>query len=1119
MNNFQAESHDSTLEFMNMRTSKGRTALMLATELGYLGICKKLAGTDVNMRCSDGKTALHYAASTGMEQVISYLVEELVADCSITDNQGFLPLHSSAAHDPEGFAYMLKKTPEYLLNEKVITELTDQAAKKKLKNLGIMAKKAEFHKHLEAYRDKFKNSLLHITISNRSFSSAKALIENTKVSRTETNIDGNTPLHLLAKKSASKTEPQEEERRIVRNELLRSAKEIVNLPNNKGETPLFLASMCGVRDILCSILENKPDVLKCTKQNPSSAVHIAAQNGHEECLRLLLRNLEPNGFSELRKMERHPLHLSARNGHLECSKLLLTNWTKNENCLKNLRCKVKDAIGHYPVDEAFHGRHGELFKFLLSQMEIDKKDGLCVRLHKYFKQCLNDTDITGEKQTAKDTAKKKKPAKESALKVQTVKESPKEKQPANDSAKKDQPAKDSALTKPAAKDFALKKQAAKISASERQVAKNSSFKKAVLGAVIESPWCPVAFDGQFCNNTHQLVSSSSQEDVPKALKPCDSFALLITKHPDLACQAMDKHISPRDGNRELHNYTPFECFYYRIEGNRVLSPFSEIAPDVANFDKPVPEAVQGDNYRDGVEMESVSSTQKISRMDAANGFNHLEPGAEEFSNMRWSKDHPLLKAVKGRKNEERLREDFGRVLCHRLTISWLLNKFRYAQWILYGYLALDVVTAIIATCLLFFTWESQRLQRTFSGATRLQVTHAYDDTRSPYGDALAAARAVMLIADNDTNCSSWGIGGWDSAGEMEVSSAAWNRSVCAVHHLQQHAPLIITFEALTLALLIFHALLEYYYLGRTTNAPVDVHQISRYLRIVALGLLLLALNACDFVLGCRQVLVWQLEVLAVLLVWVHVVATLNKIPRFSGFFSINTRLLFHFTWALLPLSLFLLAFALSFHFLLMDNTSFSYMPYSLVKTITLMLGDFSYDDTFVNDNYSVSYPFLSNILLVVFIVCIMGLVLKSVFGGFTAKIDELRKEDQVNQAVSLLHIHLLIDECVPRLRKQHACSLYVNKNRKKTWRSFFRDVSSVMLQEQHSKTSTAGLLQTKLEKDEEEISLRQTKLEKNVEGMRLQQTKLEKNVEEIKKNIELLLTQVATKYLVPDDLP
>jgi ankyrin repeat protein len=219
---------------------------------------------------------------------------------------------------------MLKRTPEDLLNEEVIEEIIDQAAKKSLKNIEIMANKAEFQKHLKAYRDKSKNSLLHITIRNGSFSSAKALMEGAKVNRTEANKDGDTPLHLLAKKNAPTSEPQKEGRRIVQNELLRSAKEIINLPNNKGETPLFLASKFGVRDILCSILQSKPDVLQCTKQN-TSAVHIAAQNGHDACLRLLLRNLEPKGFSKLRKMERHPLHLSARNGHLKCSKLLLTN--------------------------------------------------------------------------------------------------------------------------------------------------------------------------------------------------------------------------------------------------------------------------------------------------------------------------------------------------------------------------------------------------------------------------------------------------------------------------------------------------------------------------------------------------------------------------------------------------------------------------------------------------------------------------------------------------------------------------------------------------------------------------------------------------------------------------
>ncbi|XP_018009583.1 serine/threonine-protein phosphatase 6 regulatory ankyrin repeat subunit B, partial [Hyalella azteca] len=874
MNNSQAGNHDSTIEFKNMRTSKGRTALMLAAKLGYLGICKKLEGTDVNMRCSDGKTALHYAASRGIERVISYLVEKLRADCSITDNQGFVPLVSSAAHDPEGFAYMLKITPENLLNEEVIKELIDQAAKKSLKNLEIMANRAEFRKHLEAYRDKSQNSLLHIAISNGSFLSAKALMESTNLSKTETNKDGDTPLHLLATKKVAKSASQEEERRIVRNELLRSAKEIVNSPNEKGETPLYLASKFGVQDVLCFILQNKPDVLKCTKQN-TNAVYIAARHGHDECLRLLLRNLGPNGFSELRKMERHPLHLSSRHGHLECSKLLLTNSLGDENSLKNLRCYFKDKTGrvHYPVDEAFHGRQGELFRFLLHQMEIDKNDDLCVRLHRYFKQCLNEAEITDENQAAKNSASEQMTDKDSASKKQTAK----------DSASKEMADEGSASKMQTAKDLALRKQAAKNSALEREVAKKSSFKKAVLEAVIESPWCTVAFDGQFCNNIRQLVSSSSQEEVSEEVKPCDSFALLITKHPDLACRAMDRHITPLDGNRALHDYTPFECFYFRIEENRVLSPFTDIIPD---------NLATGQGDHEELPVSSIYRTVRQLRAQmsctaAPNKQNQLEKDAKESSNTRWSRDHPLLKAVGNCQEYDR------RVLCHRLTISWLMNKLRYAQWFLYGYLALDVLTAIIVTCLLSFTWESQHLQRTFSGVTRLQVMQAYDDTRSPAGDTLAAAEAVKLMANTDSHCSSWGNASWDSAGAMEVSSAAWNRSVCAVHHLRKHTPSVVTLEVFTIILLIGHVLIEFKLLARvccaavskcfsssfslclsgtTSTLPENVDLVGRLLRLVALGLLVLALGVlalapipCDFVLGCRQFIVWQLEVLAVLL--------------------------------------------------------------------------------------------------------------------------------------------------------------------------------------------------------------------------------------------------------------
>ncbi|XP_047739807.1 uncharacterized protein LOC108675843 [Hyalella azteca] len=313
---------------------------------------------------------------------------------------------------------------------------------------------------------------------------------------------------------------------------------------------------------------------------------------------------------------------------------------------------------------------------------------------------------------------------------------------------------------------------------------------------------------------------------------------------------------------------------------------------------------------------------------------------------------------------------------------------------------------------------------------------------------------------------------------MEVSSAAWNRSVCAVHHLYQHAPSVVVLEVLTIILLIVHVLIEYKLIRRvssvsltkcfpspfslrhsgTTNTFTEyVYRVWRLLRLVSLGLLVLALSECDFVLGCRQFIVWQLEVLAVLLVWLHFVATLNKILWSSGLIPIDTMLLFPFALLLLPLFLYLLAFAVSFHFIFLENKTFGSMPYSFVKTITMMLGDFGYDDTFAYDNTNGSYPLLSNVLLVVFILCIIGMVLNCVSGGFTEKFTELRKKEQVNRAISLLRTHLLIDEFVPEWRRKYACSL---KIREMNWRS--SSVSSEMLQEQKRETSAQGLELTKI---------------------------------------------------------
>ncbi|XP_047736645.1 uncharacterized protein LOC125177944 [Hyalella azteca] len=118
----------------------------------------------------------------------------------------------------------------------------------------------------------------------------------------------------------------------------------------------------------------------------------------------------------------------------------------------------------------------------------------------------------------------------------------------------------------------------------------------------------------------------------------------------------------------------------------------------------------------------------------------------------------------------------------------------------------------------------------FSGTTRDEVTQAFADTRSSDEDVLTAVSAVMLAADDDAHCVSWGTGS-NTSGTMEVSSAAWNRSVCAVHHLEQRPPWVIILELCTLILLVLHAVVEHKFLRRTTNSMADVHGASRVLRI------------------------------------------------------------------------------------------------------------------------------------------------------------------------------------------------------------------------------------------------------------------------------------------------
>lgn len=171
-----------------------------------------------------------------------------------------------------------------------------------------------------------------------------------------------------------------------------------------------------------------------------------------------------------------------------------------------------------------------------------------------------------------------------------------------------------------------------------------------------------------------------------------------------------------------------------------------------------------------------------------------------------------------------------------------------------------------------------------------------------------------------------------------------------------------------------------------------------------------------------QDVIWEIGVIAVMFTWIELISAINKIPRFASFKPLSPTIFFRYVVSIFPILLFLLTFAFAFHFLLYDKTGFTTFPHSIIKTLTWLLGDLGYNDTFLDDESPVIYPFLANLIFVVFITFIAGLVFNLIVGYSTDRMLELQKEDAFHNAITHLNLHLLIDECCPTWRRDHARS-------------------------------------------------------------------------------------------------
>ncbi|CAD6249161.1 unnamed protein product [Miscanthus lutarioriparius] len=170
---------------------------------------------------------------------------------------------------------------------------------------------------------------------------ARALLEyNPRLARYSTFGGRNSPLHYAAAQGHHE----------ILSLLLESGVEI-NLRNYRGQTALMQACQYGHWEVVQTLILFNANVHRTDYLNGGTAIHFAALHGHAPCLRLVLADYVPSlpnfctmmnhGSSEedsaadfdhdaLVKMVNQkadggltPLHMAALNGHVECVQLLL----------------------------------------------------------------------------------------------------------------------------------------------------------------------------------------------------------------------------------------------------------------------------------------------------------------------------------------------------------------------------------------------------------------------------------------------------------------------------------------------------------------------------------------------------------------------------------------------------------------------------------------------------------------------------------------------------------------------------------------------------------------------------------------------------------------------------
>ena len=421
-----------------IRNNNGEIPVHIACRKNLLEAVKLFSKCDFSAQTAFGDTPLHIACRNDNIDLVQFLSEQCQCDQTIRNKDGELPLHIAckqrslamvklvsncevnvqtvkkqtplhiACRHPQQidiahFLVLSKGADPSLLDESGQSLLHEASMRGNLPLVKILAVSATVN-----YRDKNKNTPLHIACKKNYFKVAKFLVEEfpTQIDPSIQNHNGNLALHIACEKRSlnlaklvSSCDPNVKNSAgntplhvACKQKAVQCVKYLVEergcnilVQNVKGELPLHIAASTNSIDAVRLVGHCEVNI---TTESGDTPLHIACRKGSPKIVQYLMEELNFNPDIQNKKWEL-PLHIACSQTSLEIVKLV-------SNCNPDKKTSSGDTALHLACHRASPQKVSYLLELVNCNPDIQNDNGETPLHIACQKQDLQSIKLIGE---------------------------------------------------------------------------------------------------------------------------------------------------------------------------------------------------------------------------------------------------------------------------------------------------------------------------------------------------------------------------------------------------------------------------------------------------------------------------------------------------------------------------------------------------------------------------------------------------------------------------------------------------------------------------------------------------------------------------------------------------